>query len=323
MRWPLRFHPFLRPLVWGGRALGDVLGKTLPSGDTYGESWEVSDHLSHPSVVADGPHAGLTLSELLRRDAVGLLGNAEDRFPWLVKFLDAHDWLSVQVHPSDENVEQLWPGERGKTEAWFVLAAQPGSRIYAGLRPGIGEPELRRAIDTGHAADCLHSFTPQPGDFLFLPAGTVHAVGGGVLFAEVQQSSDATFRLFDWNRVDALGKPRKLHIDEGLTCINYTFGPVHPIRAEGFPLATHSVLQPLVRCPYFELDFLRQSDPVLLGDSPRLSLAMVLHGTGTYQSHGETHHLSTGSTLLFPAQMDSLTIQPNGPLSLLVARMPM
>src|SRR5262249_19325002 len=149
-------------------------------------------------------------------------------FPWLVKYLDARDWLSVQVHPDDEAVRRLWPGEGGKTEAWFVLAAAPESKIYAGLLPGVDEPALRKALATGTVADCLHQFRPRPGDCLFLPAGTVHAVGGGVLLAEVQQTSDATFRLFDWNRVDAQGRPRSLHVEQALACINWRQGPVLP-----------------------------------------------------------------------------------------------
>src|SRR5205807_1382927 len=123
----------------------------------------------------------------------------------LIKLLDAHDWLSVQVHPDKESVARLWPGEGSKTEAWFILDALPGSRIYAGLLPGVDAAALGAAIAAGRAHECLHSFAPQPGDCVFLPAGSVHAVGGGVLFAEIQETSDATFRLYDWNRRDAQG----------------------------------------------------------------------------------------------------------------------
>ncbi len=257
---PLRFHPYLRPMVWGGRRLSEPLGKELPTTGPYGESWEISDHASHHSVVREGPHAGRALRELLEREPIALLGEAgasypgvgvrdtpshpTGEFPWLVKFLDASDWLSVQVHPDDESAARLWPGERGKTEAWFVLAAEPGSRAYAGLLPGVDEKALRAALATGPegaardrhpVAECLHSFEPRPGDCLFLPAGTVHAVGGGVLIAEVQQTSDATFRLFDWDRKDAQGKARQLHVEESVACINWGAGPVHPVRAEGYP----------------------------------------------------------------------------------------
>src|SRR5438874_89675 len=149
---PLRFTPFLRPMVWGGRRLGEVLGKPLPSGERYGESWDVSDHVQHRSIVAAGPHTGRSLRWLMEHEQVSLLGPAAAAytiFPWLVKFLDASDWLSVQVHPDEEAVVRLWPGEGSKTEAWFVLDAAPGSRIYAGLLPGTDEARLRAALKTG------------------------------------------------------------------------------------------------------------------------------------------------------------------------------
>ncbi len=221
-------------MIWGGRRLGTVLGKALPTEDAYGEAWEISDHPSHRSVVAAGTLAGLTLHDLLdqhRSDLLGQGASPTEVFPWLIKYLDAHDWLSVQVHPDEEAVRQLWPGEGSKTEAWFVLDASPDSRIYAGLRPGVDEPALRSALATGTLLACLHQIQPRRGDCMFLPAGTVHAVGGGVLLAEVQQTSDATFRLYDWDRRDAQGRPRTLHIEQALACINWRQGPIDPIRA--------------------------------------------------------------------------------------------
>src|SRR5437763_7310874 len=162
---PLHFEPYLRPMVWGGRRLAEVLGRPLPGPGPFGEAWEVSDHVSHFSRVASGPLAGLTLRDLMRRWPTALLGPTAGRhatFPLLVKLLDANDWLSVQVHPDDEAVRTLWPGEGGKTEAWFVLAAEPSSRIFAGLKPGVDEPSLREALRRGSVADCLHRFTPRP-----------------------------------------------------------------------------------------------------------------------------------------------------------------
>src|SRR5436190_16117564 len=144
---PLRFVPFLRPMVWGGRRLGAILGKRLPTEEPYGESWEISDHPLHRSVVANAPLAGTTLRQLMETRRDELLGTAAQHmiFPLLVKYLDANDWLSVQVHPDEETVKKLWPGEGSKTEAWFVIDTAPGSRVYAGLLPGVGEPELRAA----------------------------------------------------------------------------------------------------------------------------------------------------------------------------------
>ena len=276
-------------MVWGGRRLGEALGKPLPTAEAYGESWEISDHPSHHSTAVEGPAAGHTLRDLMRQEAKSLLGDApasrgreppEAIFPWLVKFLDAWDWLSVQVHPDDESVRKLWPGEGGKTEAWFVLEAAPTAKVDAGLLPGVDEARLRAAAgDRATVAECLHSFEPRPGDCLFLAAGTVHAVGGGVLMAEVQQTSDATFRLFDWNRRDAQGQSRTLHVEEALACIDWTAGPVQPVRAHGYRESAAPVRQRLVTCRYFTLDYLRDARPFPVGGG-RMQVLIVVHGCG-------------------------------------------
>lgn len=316
-------------MVWGGRDLAYQLGKQLPTVAAYGEAWEVSDHPSHRSVVADGPDAGRTLHDLLVRDPHTLLGDAGGTaFPWLIKYLDAHDWLSVQVHPDEESVGRLWPGEGSKTEAWFVLAARPGSRVYAGLLPGVDEAALRRAVAAGTVAELLHAFEPRPGDCLFLPAGTVHAVGGGVLFAEVQQSSDATFRLFDWNRRDAHGQARTLHVEQAMACIDWHSGPVHPVRTPGYPEtpdaapAADPVWQELVRCRYFHLDYVRQSAPFQVAGRGQLQTMLVLHGIGRYPSDSGPVLLVPGDTVVLPAALPPVTIEPDGPLGLLLATLP-
>jgi mannose-6-phosphate isomerase len=324
---PLRFEPYLRPMVWGGRQLGEVLGKSLPDDSTYGEAWEISDHSSHASVVAVGPYKKRTLRHLMEHHSDALLGEAaarHRRFPWLVKLLDAWDWLSVQVHPNDEDVARLWPGEGGKTEAWFILAAAPDSRIYAGLLPGVEEKDLRRALREGTVRSCLHQFSPRPGDCIFLPAGTVHAVGGGVLMAEVQQTSDATFRLFDWNRRDAHGRMRQLHLEEALACINWNSGPVHPVRAENYRCnanAPTAVRQRLVQCPYFALDYVYSREPFTI-DGSVLQVLLVVHGRGRLEGDANERPLVPGDTLLLPAALDGLTFHPERELGLLLSTLP-
>jgi mannose-6-phosphate isomerase len=322
---PLRFRPYLRPLVWGGRRLGEILGKPLPDEQVYAESWEISDHPSHRSVVAEGPLAGRTLRDLMEREPAALLGSAAGRyslFPWLVKHIDANDWLSVQVHPDEEAVRRLWPGEGSKTEAWFVLDAAPTSRIYAGLKPGVDKKRLREALAAGTVADCLHPLQPQPGDCLFLPAGTVHAVGGGVLIAEVQQTSDATFRLFDWNRKDAQGRERPLHVEQALACIDWSRGPVTPVHANGYPqgssVSAEPVFQRLVTCRYFTLDYMRQTEPFSCGEGGRLQALLVAHGRGWL----DQVELKIGDALVLPAALPARTCRPAGPLGLLLATLP-
>jgi len=321
-------------MVWGGRQLGEVLGKALPNGGTYGEAWEISDHPSHASVVAEGRHKNQTLRHLMEREPAALLGEAAhqySRFPWLVKLLDAWDWLSVQVHPNEADVVRLWPGEGSKTEAWFVLAAAPTSRVYAGLLPGVDEKRLRDALREGTVSDCLYQFTPRPGDCVFLPAGTVHAVGGGVLMAEVQQTSDATFRLFDWNRRDAQGHARQLHIEESLACINWNSGPVHPVHVAGYPGSgetlpsnseNRSIRQCLIHCPYFTLEYLRNSKSFTCGGTGRLQVLLVLHGRGRLMTGEGGRELTPGDSLLLPAALDGMTCHPDGDLGVLLSTLP-
>lgn len=325
MRSPIRFRPYLRPMVWGGRRLGEVLHKPLPDAQPYGESWDISDHRSHHSAVADGPFAGRTLPELLRDHGEALVGRPTAAFPWLVKHLDACDWLSVQVHPDAESVKHLWPSEHSKNEAWFVLDAAPGSKVYAGLLPGVDEAVLRRKVADGSCAECLHTFEPRPGDCLYLPAGTVHAVGGGVLMAEVQESSDATFRLFDWNRVDSQGRSRELHVEKAMACINWEQGAVEPVRAQGYPrlgeTAGGRVRQELVNCPYFRLEYVRESGALALGGPGRMRVAIVLHGRGELVGQQGPAALRAGDVLLLPAAAPAVTCRAEG-LGVLVAEMP-
>jgi mannose-6-phosphate isomerase len=322
-------------MVWGGRQLGEVLGKPLPSEGAFGEAWEISDHPSHASVVADGPHKGQTLRSLMEQQPEWLLGKAAGRsarFPWLVKLLDAWDWLSVQVHPNERDVIRLRPGEGSKTEAWFVLVAAPTSRVYAGLLPGVDEKHLRSALREGTVGDCLHQFQPQSGDCVFLPAGTVHAVGGGVLMAEVQQTSDATFRLFDWNRRDASGKMRPLHLEEALSCINWDSGPVQPVHvrnysgergcASGPTVERGWHRQRLVKCDYFTLEYFRYREPFTFGGTGSMQVLLVAHGQGRLWTREGVWLLRAGDTLLLPAVLGSLTCHPEGEMGFLLSSLP-
>lgn len=321
---PLLFDSYLRPMVWGGRRLAEVLGKPLPGPEPYGEAWEISDHASHSSRVAHGPLAGQTLHQLMcdRRDELlGPATNGHTRFPLLVKLLDANGWLSVQVHPDDDAVRVLWPGEGGKTEAWFILDAVPDSRVCAGLLPGVDEAQLRAALARGTVADCLHSFTPHPGDCLFLKAGTVHAVGGGVLMAEVQQTSDATFRLFDWNRRDARGRSRTLHVEQALACIDWKQGPVHPVRVPDFraPPCGRTERLPLVDCAYFKLEYLRGGEPFACGGDGQTHVVTVVQGAGRLETATAAEEVTTGQSWLLPASLSAAQLLPRPSLGVLLS----
>ena len=302
---PLFFEPYYRPQVWGARRLESELGRPLPPSGGFGEAWELSGHPHHVSRVAEGPLAGTPLTDLWKDRRTELCGQTrcdDPRFPLLFKYLDCHEQLSVQVHPTDEIARELIGDESGKTEAWVVLAAEPTGRIYAGLRPGTTCEVLERHLDAGTVDECLHSFAPQPGDCVSIPAGTVHAVGGGVLMAEVQQTSDATFRLFDWNRLGTDGKPRALHRHESLRSIDWSAGPVAPVSGEplsDLPAGVSGEL--LVRTPYFELNRIRLSQPLANPFAQQLSIWMVLTGqVELVAADGYRRQCRVGDTLLIP-----------------------
>ena len=201
----------------------------------------------------------------------------------------------------------------GQDEAWFILDADAGARIYAGLKPGIGPRQLRYALQAGNVAACLHSFVPKAGDFVYLPAGTVHAVGGGVLLAEIQQTSDATFRLFDWNRVDAQGKSRTLHVEEAFACIDWNQGPIEPIAA------ANAERQYLVACPYFELERRAWTASAELGGAGRLQALIVTEGRGRF-ANGE--YFLPGDAWILPAAMAPMAFTLDAPLAGLLCTLP-
>lgn len=294
---PLRFRPLVKRALWGGRKLGDRLGKPIGPENDHAESWEIVDHGVDQSVVIDGPAAGKTLAELLQSHGPELLGRhaPQSRFPLLFKFLDCREKLSVQVHPNDVQGAMLTPPDLGKTEAWVVLAVEPGAVIYAGLKRGFDRAAFERELRRGTGELCLHRFEPQAGDCLFLPAGVVHAPGGGILMAEIQQSSDVTFRLHDWNRVGADGRPRKLHIEQALDVINYDYGPANPQRPQ--PTADARVEQ-LVACEKFVLERITLgTEPYDLPADDRFRILAACGGNAELQGRP----FCLGETALIPA----------------------
>ncbi len=316
--YPIQLKPLLRRYLWGGRRLESVLGKSLGEGDNYAESWEVVDHGEDQSVVLSGAVAGRTLQQLVSDHPVELLGKhaGQSQFPLLLKFLDCNRTLSVQVHPNDEQAAQLDPPDLGKTEAWIVLCANPGSKIYAGLKPGVTRDDLRKAVEAGTCDRCLHQFQPQVGDCVFIEAGTVHALGAGLLIAEIQQASDTTFRLFDWNRVDAEGNARPLHAEQSLATIDFSRGPIAPQR----PVETEIAgCERCVECDQFVLDrhTLEQRQP--LGGDERFHLITVVEGAVELQGVP----LTIGETCLLPAAAGPADAIPSGKAVLLDCYLPL
>jgi len=295
---PLLFAPLYRRYIWGGRRFAAAFGRSLPPGDDYAEAWEVVDRGADQSIVRAGPLAGRSLGEVVRGSGDALFGRSPPpAFPLLFKFLDANRVLSVQVHPDDVRAARLDPPDRGKTEAWYVVAAEPGSRIYAGLREGVDRAALAAAIRAGTCEAVLHSFAPVAGDCVFIPAGTVHAIGAGLLVAEIQQSSDVTYRLFDWNRTGPDGLPRPLHVEAGVEAVT-RFGPVDPVRRE--PLADRAARR-LATCEYFALEEVRPESTWRCGGDGRCHLLAVIAGAVRLEERWELPVVGAGDCLLLPA----------------------
>jgi mannose-6-phosphate isomerase len=316
---PLQFHPVLKRIRWGGRRLGTVLGKPIGDAHDYAESWEIADCGADQSTVAEGPFEGWTLSRLVTAEPTALFGSdrGPSHFPLLIKFLDCNDRLSVQVHPNDEQARRMGRGDNGKTEAWLILEARPDSRIYAGLKPGVDRRLLERHLNAGTVEECLHSFPARAGDCIFVPAGTVHALGEGILLAETQQSSNVTFRLFDWGRVGPDGKPRELHREESLACIDFDRGPVNPVVPRVVANGSAQV-EELVKSKYFALRRHTFSRPIVIEPNRKFRILIPLAGPMDVRADGYQKHVRLGDTLLVPAAGPNLTLSPSGTASLLV-----
>ncbi len=307
--YPLTFHPIFKERVWGGRNLERLYQKPLPPDVPIGESWEISDRPGDASVIANGPLAGKDLRWLMENHAAELLGAsraATARFPLLVKILDAREKLSLQVHPPPAIAQKL--GGEPKTELWYITDAAPGAEIFAGLKRGMTRAEFERKIADGSVADCFHRVPVQAGDVMFLPSGRVHALGAGIVLFEIQQNSDTTYRVFDWNRVGLDGRPRELHIPQSLASIDFNdFEPslIKSIYSRNFTLKVRY----LVDDPLFRIDACqvkRGGRFHLRSDS--LQILGLLRGRMEI-AHGETKlPLQAGQFALLPACLDRVTV---------------
>lgn len=322
--YPLRFEPIYEYRLWGGRRLANLLAAPLPGDGPISEAWLLSDRDDHASLVADGPLKGCTLGQLLKESPEQLLGKLAGhfrRFPLLLKFLDARDTLSVQVHPSDRQTNYLPAGESGKTEAWVILEAGPESRIYAGLKPGTTADDLGRAIANGTVPERLASFRPMPGDGIFLEAGTVHSLGGVVAF-EVQENSDVTFRLYDWDHVDATtGKHRDLQIDQAMACIDFAQGAVGPV-APAVEEVEPVLRERLFLCEHFGVWRLSGESPFTVGAARSPRVLVCTAGDGQLEHDGASYPFGKGDVLLLPAVVGACFCRPRGVMSLLELSLP-
>lgn len=318
--YPLKFQPEFKERVWGGRAL-EQFGFAVPAGK-IGEAWTIGDHPNGTTKVSNGELAGKGLDEIRQaygREYFGVKGFSEKngRFPLLIKLLDCQDDLSVQVHP-DDHYAGLPKGELGKTEMWYVLDAKPGAKIVYGLEPNVTREKLANAIADGTIMECLHEVAVQAGDCFYIPAGTVHALCAGVLVAEIQQNSDTTYRLYDYNRLGLDGKPRELHIEDSLNVIAYEGSGAQRMTTE---LANANEWLTLVRSPFFVTDKGRVNESWSLrtnGDT--FVIHIICEGTGKLHWADGELEAKPGDCFLIPANLGAYSF--SGPVTMLRSYLP-
>jgi mannose-6-phosphate isomerase len=308
--YPLTFHPIFKERVWGGREIEKLYGKKLPPGKYVGESWEISDRPNDESVIANGSLAGKSLRWLMENFSHEILGDAnpagENRFPLLIKILDAREKLSLQVHPPASKAAEL-KGEP-KTEMWFIADAAPDAELFVGLKRGVTRGEFEKKIQTGEIAECIHRVTVRAGDAMFLPSGRVHAIGAGLVIFEIQQNSDTTYRVFDWNRVGLDGKPRELHVAQSLASIDFNdFEP--KLVSEKFSGDGKIRSRLLVRDRLFNVENLEmKAGAVAKLKEQKLKIVAAVSGQIQIKSNSETVSLPAGQFCLIPASLERAEI---------------
>lgn len=321
--YPLKFEPIYQYRLWGGRRLEHLLSKPLPKDEPVGEAWLLSDRKDHASKVIDGVLKGKTITELMQKYPVEIMGKTSrhlERFPLLLKFLDCHEVLSVQVHPSDNQRASIPQGDTGKTEAWVVLETADDSIIYAGLKKGTTKKDLMEAIENNTVSDKLHRFIPKVDDAVFIQSETVHTLGGAVVF-EVQENSDVTFRLYDWDRNDPkTGKPRTLQVEKAIACIDYhqvDIGPITPVKSKEVKNA-----EQLFDNEHFKLWRIESDTPVDVGFENEPVILVCIEGSGSMFYQNEAYAISKGEVLLLPAIVGQLQLNPEDKIKLLQIAIP-
>lgn len=300
---PITFTPLYMQRVWGGRELERVYGRQLPDKtQPYGESWEIVDRENEQSIVDSGPYAGKSLHKLWTKHREEIFGKGYDhhpRFPILIKILDARDDLSIQVHPPVALAAFL-NGEP-KTEMWFIADCDPNAKLYVGLKHGITREAFERAIENGTVAECVHAISPSPGESIFIASGRLHAIGAGFLIHEIQQNSDTTYRVFDWNRLGLDGKPRELHVKESLASIDFN---------DLEPAMDHPHGETLAACEYFKTDrkLLNAGDSLNNPDAEKFSIISVVDGA---LNSANGRHFTKGQFILMPRGSSQLSAEEN------------
>ena len=325
--YPMLQDPVLKPTIWGGQKLRALYGKPVAGDQKIGESWEVADHPHGTSRVAAGPLKGRSLRQIVESHGEELFGEPvppqwRGRFPLLVKIIDAADNLSIQVHPDDAYIAEHGIDDYGKTECWVILQADPGARLITGVQPGVDREEFRKAAAAGQLEGMLIEQQVQAGDFLFIPAGRLHAIGAGIVLAEFQQPSDTTYRVYDWGRVDMSGKSRELHLDQAVECISFD-GDFPEAGGPGIVSDEGGVrAESLVECDKFYLHRATVERATLERKLDRgFECAMIVEGEGVLSAvhGGPPLKVSAGRTVLVPAVVGDYEIETAGGLTVLMS----
>lgn len=314
MLYPLKFKPLYKSYIWGGRNLENYK-KDLPHG-IVGESWEVSCHPDGESIVANGRFGGMFLNQLIELYPTELLGKSvveryRNKFPLLIKLIDANERLSVQVHPDDEYAMSHSDGEFGKNEMWYILEAKLGARLIYDVVPGTTKEDFQGLLNKGRVENCLNSIEVRRGDVIYIPAGVLHAIGAGIVLAEVQQNSNLTYRVFDYNRADKDGKKRELHIDKALDVIKFDFAKreetpkVMDIRMDsGFTVST------LVSCNCFEVEkYSGEGKMDQASDDSKFFIYMITEGGCQVSCNRDSLSVTKGETVMIPASGAQFSLQ--------------
>lgn len=310
----LKFEPYFKSVLWGGKRIAEFKG--IPSqGDTVGESWELSPMPGHESVVADGPFKGENLTQLMAKHGKEIMGEKlyeryGDKFPLLIKFIDSTQDLSIQVHPDDALAAKRH-NSLGKTEMWYSVVPAEGAYLYAGFSQQMTPEKFRKMVADSTIVDALSKYYTKPGDVFFLPAGRVHAIGQGNFVLEIQEASDITYRIYDYNRRDAQGNLRQLHVDESVDAINYNDVAQEKKTVTAAP-GKESVVED---CNYFTTTLVNVDGIFDLDLAPRKSFTILIATKGNLVAvspDGEEHALPQGQTLLVPASMPQVALRGKG-----------
>ncbi|HCD52775.1 MAG TPA: mannose-6-phosphate isomerase [Balneolaceae bacterium] len=321
--YPLKFDPILKEKIWGGTKLGTVLDKPTGDSENMGESWEISGVEGNISVVSEGDLKGRTLVELINEYKGELIGEHVyekfgDKFPLLIKFIDANDDLSIQVHPDDE-LAQKRHNSFGKTEMWYVVDAEEGATLISGFKKQTNKEEYLRIFEEGNLTDILNSEDVVNDDVFFLPAGRVHTIGKGLLIAEIQQTSDITYRIYDFDRVDKNGVGRELHVEEAVDAIDYSFYENYKTSYD-----RSAKIDEIGRCQYFVTNRLLTDELIErdYSDIDSCIILMCLQGSGTIDFDGGSVTYELGDSILIPNSIKNISIDPSSNSKLLEVKIP-